>query len=431
MFSAVNLKGSVLRFFPCFSGKFWTLCALRTASVFSVVYFLSRYLLLYVISMINKDRLIKITRDLIRINSENPPGDESAIAGYVADFFAIPGVKVRVVELKPKRPNVLVYMKGAVRHTLLLGPHMDTVPAGTGWKYGPFSGTVKSGRIYGRGASDCKGNLAAAMEAMRSLIEDKITPASNVLLAACADEETGSRYGIKGLLERDMIRADSALILDSDDFSIIVAQKGLIHFRIKVYGKKAHGAYPDKGINAIELGAGIIMDLKRYRFKFRKHALLKAPTVNIGTIKGGDKVNIVSDWCEFSVDIRFLPGMSDSLIMDDVKKIIRRYTGKFKVEIDDIQKPYEIDTRHSSVKCLAEAAKNTRVKSCISGSEGATVITFFHKKKIPAVSIGFGAPGCAHISDEYAKINDLYNGARLLDNFLRIYKGANALSLLA
>ena len=90
------------------------------------------------------------------------------------------------------------------------------------------------------------------------------------------------------------MRADAAIILDADDFNIIIAQKGLIHFQVKIFGKKAHGAYPDKGINAIEIASKIIQALDAYRFSYKRHPLLKKPTINIGTIAGGDKVNIVA-----------------------------------------------------------------------------------------------------------------------------------------
>jgi len=374
--------------------------------------------------MLSEQRLIRLIQALIRINSENPPGDESRIAAFVKNYFkTLKDCRVRTIEFKRGRTNVLAFFKGKGRETLLLSPHLDTVPAGCGWKYSPFSGRLKNNRIYGRGASDCKVNLAVAMEVMRSLSEEKIPLNVNVILAACADEETGSRYGIEGLLKRNILKPDAAVILDSDDFNIIVVQKGLIHFKVKLYGKKAHGAYPWRGINAIEQAAEIISVLKRHKFPFKKHSLLHSPTINIGTVSGGDKVNIVADWCEFEVDLRFLPGMDYRKIIRDVKAIIIKFTKRFKIEIEGIQRPYEISTFHPLVKYLRMSAGALKIAPKIKGSEGATVITFFQDREIPAVSIGFGTSGCAHITNEYVEVKNLYRGARLLREFLRIYPG--------
>ena len=112
------------------------------------------------------------------------------------------------------------------------------------------------------------------------------------------------------------------MILDSDEFEIIIAQKGLIHFKVSVAGKKAHGAYPDQGINAINIACGIIRDLEKYKFSFRPHPLLKGPTINTGTIHGGDKVNMVADWCDFELDLRYLPGMSAKDVLAGIKGLL-------------------------------------------------------------------------------------------------------------
>ena len=212
-----------------------------------------------------------------------------------------------------------------------------------------------------------------------------------------------------------------ALILDSDEFDTIIAQKGLIHCRVKLFGKKAHGAYNWRGINAIEASARIISDLKKHKFFYKKHPLLRPPTLNIGTIKGGDKTNIVADHCEFSVDARYLPGMNPKDILADFRRIIQKEIGKFKIEIDDIQYPYEIDPAHALVKCYASSARQLKVTAQLKGSEGATVISFFKKKGIPAIATGFGAHETAHITDEFAKIETLYKGVMVLERFVKDY----------
>ena len=371
--------------------------------------------------MINRQRLIKLTQKLIRINSENPPGNEKEIVSFLRDYLAGFGLKSRIYQFAKGRPNLIAQLRASDPRakTILISPHLDTVPAGKGWKFPPFKGVIKDGRIYGRGATDCKCNLAAAIEALNSLAEDKAELKNHILFAATADEESGSGLGLIPLLKKGILKADYALILDSDEFEIIIAQKGLIHFTVSVSGKKAHGAYPRQGINAINIACGIIRDLEKYKFSFQAHPLLKGPTINAGTIHGGDKVNMVADWCDFQLDLRYLPGMSAKAVLADLKRLIAKRAKKFKIKIDGIQAPYEIDKRHvlaeSLLKCWSGHSKSAGFK----GSEGATVITFFKERGIPAVATGFGFRGCAHINDEYVRIDDLCRGAEALEEFLR------------
>ncbi len=372
--------------------------------------------------MINKKRLIKLTRDLIRINSENPPGDERAIASYVSRHLEKIGLIPKVFTFYKYRDNVLAVFKGeSGRSPLLITPHLDTVPAGKGWSVGPFSGSVSKGRIYGRGATDCKGNLAVALEVFTSLAQDRFKMKNDLVFLATADEEAGSGKGLVPLLERGIVKAAFALILDSDEFNIIAAQKGLIHFKVKVSGRKAHGAYPERGINAIDGAVKLIGLLKEIDLKYRRHGLLKAPTLNIGTIRGGDKVNMVADWCDFEVDLRFLPGMDAKKILSAIRGVFDKTRIRYRIEIDDIQEPYEIENTHPLIRCLKKAAGEVQQRSEIKGSEGATVITFFKKRRIPAIATGYGAKGCAHATDEFVRIADIYRGARVLERFIRIF----------
>lgn len=376
--------------------------------------------------MINQKRLVKLLSKLLQIHSENPPGNEVEIAQFVAKDLKSLGLDVKIHTFKKNRPNVVATLKAkrgkrSSQDSILLSPHYDTVPAGTGWKFDPFSGRVSGGRIYGRGASDDKGNLACAMEALRSLVEEKVELEKDVILAATADEETGSHHGIIPLLQRKIIKPHMALILDSDDFNTIVSQKGLIHCRIQIFGKKAHGAYNWRGVNSIEIAARIIDKLKTHKFHFKKHHFLKPPTVNVGTIKGGDKVNIVADFCEFSVDTRYVPGMNPHEILNEFRKIIKTESKKFKIEIDDIQYPYEISCEHPLVKTYVNAARKMGIQAHLKGSEGATVISFFKKQNIPAIATGFGASHTAHSTDEYAEIKTLYEGSKVLERFIKDY----------
>ena len=372
--------------------------------------------------MANKKRLIKTIQKLISLDSQNPPGDEREIAEFVGKYLKDLGLEIKTYAFSNRRVNVLATLPGKKRlKSLLLTPHLDTVPAGASWKTPALEAKIIGNRIYGLGATDCKGNLASALEAISAIVEDGVKLDYDLIFAATADEESGSALGLIPLLERKLLKADVAVVLDADDFEIVITQKGLMHLTVRVGGKKAHGAYPWLGVNAIELAAKIIIELKSKQQGYVKNKYLHAPTINVGTIKGGDKVNVVSDWCEFELDFRFLPGSSEKEILRSLKETISKYTKNYKIEIQGIQDPYYISPRHPLVSSLVSAMQSLKIKPRVSGSEGATVITFFKALNIPAVATGFGTEGCAHIADEYACLDNLYNGARILEVFLKNY----------
>ncbi len=373
--------------------------------------------------MADKKRLINTIKKLISLDSQNPPGDERLVAEYVGEYLKKLGLKVQTYIFSPKRVNLVATWAGQKREkSLLLTPHLDTVPAGASWKSPALKPKITGRRIYGLGSTDCKGNLASGMEAIHSLVESGFKPNYDLIFAATADEESGSGLGLIPLLERKILKADAAVVLDADDFEIVITQKGLMHLTVIVHGKKAHGAYPWLGINAIDLAAKIITDLKKQHPAHIKNKYLHGPTVNVGTIKGGDKVNVVSDWCEFELDFRFLPGTSPQELLRALKKTIRRHTQNYQIRIQGIQAPYSIEPGHYLVSSLAGAMESLKIIPRLSGSEGATVITFFKQRNIPAVATGFGTEGCAHIADEYADLDNLYKGAQVLAEFLKKFK---------
>ncbi|MCX7926629.1 MAG: M20 family metallopeptidase [Candidatus Omnitrophica bacterium] len=369
--------------------------------------------------MIQKERLIKLLSQLIAFNSENPNSDEYAIGCFVHRYLQKLGINSRIYEFKKRRLNVVANIGPSLaERSLLITPHLDTVPAGKNWKTNPFQAVIKGNKIYGLGASDCKGNLAVALEVIRSLVEEKIPLQYNLVFAATANEESGSEFGLKTLLEKAIIRTTEAIVLDSDNFKIVITQKGLLHIKISVWGKRAHGAYPWLGMNAILIMKNILNEICNKKIPYTPNPFLRAPTINIGTIHGGDKVNIVAPFCEAELDIRFLPGQKPEDYLTVIKKICKRYAKKFSIEVEGVQKPYAISINHPLVKGLKKAAKFVGVPSYCTGSEGATVITFFQQYNISAIATGYGAEGSAHCVNEYAKINDLYQGAKILKNFL-------------
>lgn len=359
-------------------------------------------------------------RELLAINSENPPGNEAKIAQFVARFLKSRGLKVRLYEFSKNRTNVLASLEGRdAQQSLLITPHLDTVPAGRGWKTDPFCAYLGKGKMYGLGATDCKGNLACALEAIASITEEKRALRYHLIFAATADEESGSGLGLVPLLEKRILKPDAALVLDADAFEIVITQKGLMHLKVSLEGKKAHGAYPWRGKNAIDVALAVLAEIKKRKTSCMPNKYLRPPTINIGTIKGGDKVNVVADWCEFELDFRFLPGSSAKVLLQELRRTLKKYAPKFKIEVEGIQNPYWIAPSHPLVSGLVQAMQRVKAKPVIKGSEGATVISFFQSHNIPAVATGFGSSGTAHMANEFVKLDNLYKGTLALENFLR------------
>jgi acetylornithine deacetylase/succinyl-diaminopimelate desuccinylase-like protein len=128
----------------------------------------------------------------------------------------------------------------------------------------------------------------------------------------------------------------------------------------------------------------------------------------------------VAGWCECELDIRYLPGMTARAIIADVSRLVRSIAKHGTVNIEGIQKPYEIDRNHPLVSGYLNALRESANRhALVRGSEGATVITFFQDRGIPAIATGYGCSGCAHMIDEYVKVDNLYRGGLVLENFLR------------
>ncbi|MCD6583661.1 MAG: M20 family metallopeptidase [Candidatus Omnitrophica bacterium] len=366
----------------------------------------------------NKE-LIKLTQRLIRIDSSNPPGKEKEIALFIERYIKNLKFTSKLYEFERNRPNLVCKIPSLrSKKKLLITPHIDTVPPSGKWRFSPFSGKIYRGRIYGRGASDDKGNVAVALYLIKLLREKKIRLKNlDLIIAFTADEETGSKVGIKPLLNY-LGKIDYGLVLDSDDFEIVIAQKGLLHLRVEIFGKEAHGAYPERGINAIEKSVYILNELLQEDWENKVHPLLKRPTINIGRICGGEKVNVVAGFNFFELDIRYIPSMNKKNIEKKLRKIIEKYTRKYRIKILAHQKPLEIAKNHFLIKLMRKVLKRHKIKVSYKASLGATVINFLSERGIEGFCFGFGSKGYAHSANEYVKIKNLYGGVEVLKDYV-------------
>lgn len=357
--------------------------------------------------------VITLTQKLIRIDSSNPPGKEKKVALFIQDYLKSLKVPVKIYSFKKDRPNVVTELRSLdSKKKLLITAHIDTVPAKKeNWKFPPFSGKIFQGKIYGRGATDAKGNVAVILAVIKNLREEKIKLRNlDLIFAFTCDEETGSKYGIFPLLDV-LEKIDYGLVLDGSNFEIINSQKGVLHLKVEIFGKSAHGAYPEKGINAIEKAVYILEKILKEKSK--------NTTVNIGRIQGGEKVNIVADYVFFELDFRYLFPTTGKIIIKRIKNLISPRT-KYNLEILAHQEPFYIDKNHFLITTFKEVLKRNRIKIKFSLERAATVVNFLKDRGIDCFCFGFGEKDCAHKENEFIRINSLKKGVRVLKEYIEM-----------
>lgn len=380
------------------------------------------------------EELVELTREMIRIPSENPPGDESGISQLIKEKLTSLNFDVEFVEPKPKRVNTLGVLRGTGGgRNFLFNGHYDTVPAGSleFWSVDPFEGVVKNGRIYGRGSGDEKGAIASAIIAAKALTQAGIRLKGNLLIHAVADEETGSRYGTRHLVEKgyespknvDMAVVGEASVYDNRIYAR-TAVRGLQWVRIVVRGKAAHSSRPQQGTNAVLKMCKILLALNEHKFTFKPHDLLPEPTIAPGTIiRGGAKENIVPELCEATCDIRIIPGMTSDGVLKEVRAAIeslRREDPAIDAEVSPISwwPPSEISTSEELFKIAKKAVTPVVGYELeprgFTGSNDTSWLT--NVARIPAMAFG---PGDNYLSGAHGA-NEWVSIDRLLD-FAKIY----------
>ena len=243
---------------------------------------------------VNATQTITLLKRLIRIPSVNPAiengAGEYAIASFIADWFRkAHGFDVYEQRVSKDRFNVIAILRGKGNgRNLMMNGHMDTVGP-SGMTIRPFSAEIERGMIHGRGSCDMKGALAAMMSAMLRLAKSNERLRGDVLFTSVVDEEYKS-FGTANLIRR--FRADAAIVGEPTGLDIGVAHKGYVWLEVETLGKRAHGSMPEKGIDAIEKMANIILGLEqiRRRHQRREHPLLGTAKVHTSKVAGG------SDW---------------------------------------------------------------------------------------------------------------------------------------
>lgn len=268
------------------------------------------------LDLISSQEIAELTRSLVAAPGENPPGGEAATASVLAEACAARGLRATLAEVEPARPNLSATLAGGDGPGLLLLGHTDVVPAGDGWTVDPLGGVVREGRLFGRGATDMKGGLAACVVAMAALGDAGVPLSGPVDLAAVVDEEetgkgvrhfmaTGDRSGYLG-----------CIVAEPTDLQTIVAARGDCYLEVTVRGRAAHSGRPGDGVNAIYGAAAVIAELESWHHELAPaaHPLIGPATWSVGQVRGGTGTSIVPAECVVVADRRLLPSESGEAV---------------------------------------------------------------------------------------------------------------------
>ncbi len=359
--------------------------------------------------------VVEFLRELIRIPSVNPDGDpgtdgvgEQRIAEYLRDLLESIGAEVELREVETGRPNLVAKFPGGEgKPRLLLAPHLDTVSV-KGMVIDPFAGEVRDGRVWGRGASDTKGSIAAMIWALARCGDRLGSLTHEIWFGGLMGEEAGLQ-GSRALATEEGF--DFVIAGEPTGLDVVNATKGCTWATIRTRGHAVHASMPERGTNAIYQMTDIVTWLRNEigsELAATTDAVLGSPTVSVGVISGGSKANIVPDACEVRVDFRTIPGQS----LAGVFERIRAMVPAVEVELAEAE-PMLTDAGHPLIGRLESLGA-----SCVGAPwfcDGAN----FASKRIAAVAVGPGSIAQAHTEDEFIAVADLERGAEFFERFLR------------
>jgi len=363
----------------------------------------------------NKE-LTEVLRSLVQIPSENPPGITKDIVDYlVLEVFRKEyGFENRIITHKKNNLTLhnLVTKIGSGERKIILTGHFDVVPAGdpSNWYYPPFSAEIKDNKLYGRGSADMKGGLTMLIGVMKNISQNtNLLKKYSVIFAGTADEEVGMTGSITLSKQGLMDNAELLVIAEPTNMNIGIAEKGLLWIKLKVSGKAAHGAMPEKGINSI-LGATNIIPKLYNSLDKEENEILGSSTLNIGKIRGGSLINVVPEKTELELDFRLIPEQDPDKLIENLNNIsIDPYTFSFEI----LKK---LPAFHSKVNYpFLYNLRNicgTKLVGLPYATDGAYLLN--QSNPIPFIIFGPGDPAIVHTVNEYIELKSVFKSTKNL-----------------
>ncbi|MCD9021627.1 M20 family metallopeptidase [Cohnella silvisoli] len=364
-----------------------------------------------------KHRSVEILEELIRIPSVNPHFNsggcgEQKISEYIEQRCLRSGLKVTRQQVFPGRDNLIIELRtGKPDMALLFEAHMDTVAFGS--MVNPLVPTYLEERLYGRGACDTKACLGAMIYAMEECAKHPENLSCDLILCASVDEEHAYR-GLMAFMELD-IPIVGAVVGETTEMGIVVAHKGCVRFAVHTHGKAAHSSIATNGNNAIYQMVKIIRYITEQMepaLATRSHPLCGSPSVVVGTIRGGEQINIVPESCSIEVDWRIIPGEDPVEVMKWIRTSLGQAMEGEGVDftIEQLLLDYPLNTPFDSL--VVQHAQSICGQLNLSDSPigvpyGSDASKLQQLKRIPSIVFGPGSVAQAHSKEEWVPVKDV------------------------
>jgi len=375
------------------------------------------------------DQPADLVAALVAIPSVNPSlvaggAGEAEIAAFVAGWLEDADLAVELDEAAPGRPSVVATARGTGGgRSLMLNAHLDTV--GTAGMADPFAPVMRDGRLYGRGAYDMKGGLAAVMLAAARARERGLR--GDVVVTAVCDEEHAS-LGVQSVLRTR--RADGCVVTEPTGLAVCVAHKGFAWADIETAGRAAHGSRPDLGVDAITRMGPVLIALRELEAQLaaRPHPLLGPGSVHASLIEGGQERSSYPERCRLAVERRTLPGEDGERVLAELEAVVAAArTGEPELEasvtLDLVRPPFAVDPAAPLVQALlAEAEAVLGARPAVVGETPWMDAAFTAAAGIPTVVFGPAGAG-AHAVEEWVDLASVERCAAVLDRLAAAFCG--------
>lgn len=389
-----------------------------------------------------RDEIIAFLRDLIQINSEVPPGRYEEIIKFFLSKVKAFGFETEIIE-KPGsgKPNVLARLPGTHRKpTLIYNGHLDTVPGGEGWD--PFKAEIKDGFIYGRGAMDCKGMVAAYTMAAKALKEGDIKLKGNLSMLSIVDDEIGGDDTWHYIVDNKLVQADAIIAEGGGQGVIANCSSTVLVLEVVVKGKATHAQTArtrKAGINALLKMNKVIDALDRYstilESKVSKIPNLERCYMNIAHINGGIEGiwNIFPETCTMQMELRLVPDHNPDDIVREIKNVVANLMKKdpdLKADVKELWRvrSFNVPSDTPIIKVLQENIKKVTGKHVPTGGLGGFVPLgdFYEKMGIPGVTWNPGMYDECNLHQAYEKLplDELINATKIFALTAMRYLGA-------
>jgi acetylornithine deacetylase/succinyl-diaminopimelate desuccinylase family protein len=380
--------------------------------------------------LISQGEIVGILQELIRCPSVNPPPETTQCAQVVADILRKNSIRADIIEARSGVANVVARLEGKKSgKRILLNGHIDVVAPGEGWTMDPYGGEVRSDLIYGRGACDMKSGIAVMLASIIAFKRSGRPFSGEIIFTAVGDEETGSRFGTKYLLEQGIANdVDLAIVTEPTDLAIELGNRGLRWFDISVKGLACHAGRPHLGINAVQYASKIVEAIHGIKLDHRDDRFeIPQPSISVTMIDGGTQVNVVPNRCRLSVDRRMIPGETSESVMHELEAAVSSVTAvQPDIDVDIRIRPeswdaYLISEEEAVVDLLKKAhfaitGQQPVIRTKLACTDASHI---FHEAGVPVALYGPGIAGKSHQIDECIPVNNLIVATEVLQAFFR------------